>query len=91
MVKGKTYRIKLGTMEAPVTVQSIESIIDTSDLSNTSSHQVERNQVAEVVLRSRRMLALDEFEKAPKSGRFVLIDKYDIAGGGIISMEGYAN
>ncbi|MEQ8328533.1 MAG: adenylyl-sulfate kinase, partial [Parvibaculum sp.] len=89
--KGKTYRIKLGTMEAPVTVQSIESIIDTSDLSNTSSHQVERNQVAEVVLRSRRMLALDEFEKAPKSGRFVLIDKYDIAGGGIISMEGYAN
>ena len=91
MVKGKSYRIKLGTMEAPVTVQSIESIIDTSDLSNTSSHQVERNQVAEIVLRSRRMLALDEFEKAPKSGRFVLIDKYEIAGGGIISMEGYAN
>ena len=91
MVKGKSYRIKLGTLEAPVTVQSIESIIDTSDLSNTSSHQVERNQVAEVVLRSRRMLALDEFEKAPKSGRFVLVDKYDIAGGGIISMEGYTN
>lgn len=91
MMKGKSYRIKLGTMEAPVTVQSIESIIDTSDLSNTSSHQVERNQVAEVVLRSRRMLALDEFNTAPKTGRFVLIDKYDIAGGGIISMEGYAN
>lgn len=91
MVKGKSYRIKLGTLEAPVTVQSIESIIDTSDLSNTSSHQVERNQVAEIVLRARRMLALDEFIKAPKSGRFVLIDKYDIAGGGIISMEGYAD
>ena len=91
MVKGKSYRIKLGTLEAPVTVQSIESIIDTSDLSNTSSHQVERNQVAEIVLRSRRMLALDEFTKAPKSGRFVLIDKYDISGGGIISMEGYAD
>ena len=91
MVKGKSYRIKLGTLEAPVTVQSIESIIDTSDLSNTSSHQVERNQVAEIVLRARRMLALDEFIKAPKSGRFVLIDKYDIAVGGIISMEGYAD
>jgi len=91
MVKGKSYRIKLGTLEAPVTVQSIESIIDTSDLSNTSSHQVERNQVAEIVLRARRMLALDEFSKAPKSGRFVLIDKYDIAGGGIISMDGYAD
>ncbi|MDO9127165.1 MAG: GTP-binding protein, partial [Parvibaculum sp.] len=91
LVKGKSYRIKLGTLEAPVTVQSIESIVDTSDLSNSSSHQVERNQVAEIVIRARRMLALDEFTKAPKSGRFVLIDKYDIAGGGIISMEGYAD
>jgi bifunctional enzyme CysN/CysC len=91
MTKGKSYRIKLGTLEAPVTVQSIESIIDTSDLSNTSSNAVERNQVAEVVLRARRMLALDEFNEAPKTGRFVLIDKYDIAGGGIISMEGYAD
>ena len=91
MVKGRSYRMKLGTMEAPVTVQSIESIIDTTDLSSNSSEQVERNQVAEIVLRSRRMLALDEFNSAPKTGRFVLIDKYDIAGGGIISMEGYAN
>ncbi|MGB6086304.1 adenylyl-sulfate kinase [Parvibaculum sp.] len=91
MVKGRSYRMKLGTMEAPVTVQSIESIIDTTDLSSNSSEQVERNQVAEIILRSRRMLALDEFNNAPKTGRFVLIDKYDIAGGGIISMEGYAN
>lgn len=91
MVPGKTYRLKLGTLDAPVTVQSIETIIDTSDLSGTSSHQVERNQVAEVVMRARRMLALDEFETSPKSGRFVLVDKYDIAGGGIISMEGYAD
>ena len=91
MVAGKSYRLKLGTLEAPVTVQSIETIIDTTDLSGASSHQVERNQVAEVVLRARRMLALDEFESSPKSGRFVLVDKYDIAGGGIISMEGYAD
>lgn len=91
MEKGKSYKVKLGTLEAPVTVQSIERIIDTSDLSNASANQVEKNQVAEVVLRSRRMLALDEFIDHPKSGRFVLVEKYDIAGGGIISMEGYAD
>ena len=91
MEKGKSYKVKLGTLEAPVTVQSIERIIDTSDLSNASANQVEKNQVAEVVLRSRRMLALDEFINHPKSGRFVLVEKYDIAGGGIISMEGYAD
>jgi bifunctional enzyme CysN/CysC len=91
LIQGKSFKLKLGTLEAPVTVQSIERIIDTTDLSNASANQVERNQVAEVVLRSRRMLALDEFQSFPKTGRFVLVDKYDIAGGGIISMEGYAD
>ena len=35
------------------------------------------------------MLALDEFYDNRRSGRFVLVDGYDIAGGGIISMRGY--
>lgn len=91
MVLGKAYKLKLGTLEAQVTVQSIERIIDTSDLSNSASAQVERNQVAEVVLRSRRMLALDSFIDLPATGRFVLVEKFDIAGGGIISMDGYAD
>ena len=91
MTVGKAYKLKLGTLEAQVTVQSIERIIDTSDLSNAASVQVERNQVAEVVLRSRRMLALDNFIEFPNTGRFVLVEKFDIGGGGIISMEGYAD
>jgi len=88
---GKTYKIKLNTLEARVQVQAIERIIDTADLSATDAREVERNQVAEVVLRARRMLALDSFTTSPRTGRFVLIDGYDIAGGGIVSMEGYAD
>ena len=88
---GKTYKLKLNTTEAQVQVQKIEAVIDTGDLSSAAASQVERNQVAEVVLRSRRMLALDAFNDMPATGRFVLVDEYDIAGGGIISMEGYAD
>lgn len=88
---GKTYKLKLNTFEARVQVQEIERIIDTTDLSATDAGQVERNQVAEIVLRSKRMLALDSFVDSPRTGRFVLIDGYDISGGGIISMEGYAD
>ncbi len=91
LVTGKRYKMKLNTLEAVVQVQSIDRIIDTSDLSDSENDKVERNQVAEIVLRSRRMLALDEFVNSPQTGRFVLIDKYDIMGGGIISMEGYAD
>ncbi|NWH07856.1 MAG: adenylyl-sulfate kinase [Alphaproteobacteria bacterium] len=88
---GGAYKVKLGTMEAPVRVQAIERVIDTTDLNTVAAPQVERNQVAEIVLRARRMIALDEFQTHPRTGRFVIVDKYDIAGGGIISMEGYAD
>ncbi len=91
LVIGKTYKLKLNTTEAQVQVQKIEAVIDTGDLSSANAVAVERNQVAEVVLRSRRMLALDAFNDMPGTGRFVLVDDYDIAGGGIISMEGYAD
>jgi bifunctional enzyme CysN/CysC len=88
---GKTYKLKLNTTEAQVQVQKIEAVIDTGDLSSANATEVARNQVAEVVLRSRRMLALDAFNDQPATGRFVLVDEYDISGGGIISMEGYAD
>jgi len=43
------------------------------------------------VLRTKRMMALDSFNKLARTGRFVMVDGYDIVGGGIVSMEGYAD
>lgn len=88
---GNRYKLKLGTAEAPVWIDKIDRVIDTDDLSGADAKIVDRNQVAEVILRARRILALDEFTKAPRTGRFVLVDGFDIAGGGIISMDGYAD
>ncbi len=86
---GKSYTLKLGTLEAPVTVEAIEHVIDTSDLSTKGADKVERNGAGEVVLRTKRMLALDEHVQNPITGRFVLVEDYLPLGGGIISMEGY--
>ena len=36
---GKSYTLKLGTLEAPVTVEAIERVIDTSDLSTKGAEQ----------------------------------------------------
>ena len=87
--QGRTYKMKLATGEFPVEVQQIETVIDVGDLSLSASATVERNAVAEVILRSRSLLALDEFQRNPRTGRFVLVEGYDIVGGGIVSMEGY--
>jgi bifunctional enzyme CysN/CysC len=88
---GSAYKCKLATAEFPVTVQSIERVIDTGDLSHRDAIRVERNEVAEVVLRARKLAALDEFRDNARTGRFVLVDRYDAAGGGIVSIEGYAD
>ena len=91
MVQGARYRLKLGTAEAQVRVQAIERVIDTGDLSSAAATEVKHSAVAEVILQADRMLALDEFVNSPLTGRFVLVDGYDIAGGGIVSMDGYAD
>ncbi|MEQ8586191.1 MAG: adenylyl-sulfate kinase [Thalassobaculaceae bacterium] len=86
---GRRYKLKLSTLEHPVEVQAIERVIDVADLSERPADRIERNEVGEVVLRARAQLSLDEFTANPRLGRFVLIDGYDMAGGGLISMEGF--
>ena len=88
---GSRYTMKLNTAEVGVVVQSIDRVIDTGDLSTKVSATVARNEVAEITLRADTMQALDAFTSSPTTGRFVLVDDYNIAGGGIISMEGYAD
>ncbi len=89
MTAEKRYTLKLGTRESKVRLQSIERIIDTETLEGRAGEEVARNAVAEVTLRSREILALDEHHLLPRLGRFVLVEDYDTVGGGIISMEGY--
>ncbi len=88
---GARYTCKLATAAFPVTIQSIERVIDTADLSRRDAARVERNEVAEVTIRARQLVALDEFANNPRTGRFVLVEGYDVAGGGIVSLEGYAD
>ena len=87
---GNTYKVRYGTMEAAVTVQSIDVIIDTGDLDKTDNgDNVERNSVAEITLRARDLLPIDAHTDNAKLGRVVLYEGYDVVGGGLINMEGY--
>lgn len=85
----KTYMLKLGTQQARVQIQSITRVIDTDSLAGEESESVARNAVAEVVVRCRRIVALDEYQHIASCGRFVLVDGYETVAGGVISMEGY--
>lgn len=86
---GATYTLKHGTLECPVTVERIDRVVDTNALDRTDGDAIERNAVGEIVLRTRRMLALDEHHVSPATGRFVLVNDYMPVAGGQISMDGY--
>jgi len=89
--KGDRYRLRIATLRTPVFVESIERVFDTEDLTARPSDEVERHGVADVILRSRAMLAVDEAKALARTGRFVLADDTHIVGGGLIDMEGYPN
>jgi bifunctional enzyme CysN/CysC len=89
LTAGAGYTLKLGTLECPVTVERIEHVVDTEALDRDDKDRIERNAVGEVVLRTRRLLALDEHQVSPATGRFVLVHDFVPVAGGQISMEGY--
>jgi bifunctional enzyme CysN/CysC len=91
LARGAACRMKLTTLDVPVTVQEVSSIVDTKTLEHSDGDSVGRHQVAEVVLRARRVLALDEASAMPRTGRFALVQDHRIVGGGTISMDGYAD
>ena len=87
---GNGYKIRYGTNETSVNVQSIDMMVDTKTLDkNDSAKNVEKNNVAEVTFRSRDLLAIDPHTDNFKLGRAVIYDGYDVVGGGLINMDGY--
>jgi len=54
-------------------------------LKQSRKDKVERHDIAECVLASRRPLAVDLWNEFESTGRYVLVDKFDIAGGGVIT------
>ncbi|WP_374382915.1 adenylyl-sulfate kinase [Dongia sp.] len=85
---GQSYRLRLQTREVPVTVERIENLFDPDTFTTRPGDKVGRNDIAELVLRSPSMLALDAAESNGKTGRFVLSDGRNILAGGIISLDG---
>jgi len=89
LAAGRTYRLHLATAEAPVTVERVEHVIDTDSLAPSVSETVQRDQVAEVILRSRALLAIDEHGRLPRTSRFVLRANGDTVAGGLASLRDY--
>ncbi len=86
---GQALRLRLQTRDINVAVEQIEAIFDPETFTARPGESVVRNDIADVVLRSAALLALDAADVNPKTGRFVLSDGRNILAGGTISLDGY--
>ena len=84
--RGRKYLLRLATREVDCEVATIHRIIDAGDLGERQSKTVvDRNEVAELTFRTKSPLAFDLYQQFETTGRFVIVDQYDISGGGIIT------
>jgi len=85
LTKDKRYILKLGTARVGAQVSEILQVLDASDFSRSlGNDQVNRNDVAECILQLENAIAFDTSDAIPQTSRFVIVDEYEIAGGGII-------
>lgn len=86
LVRNKRYKLKLAALRTPVQLVEIVSVLDASELTSERGRQeVRRHEVADCIFESTRPMAFDLSQDLEATGRFVLVDSYEIAGGGIVT------
>ena len=80
------YDLRLATQEVKCEIVSIDEVMDSSTLETTKDkrEQLERNEVGRLTLQTRSPLVIDNHDRIPKLGRFVIADDGQICGGGTI-------
>jgi bifunctional enzyme CysN/CysC len=83
---GHFYDLRLATQQVKCQIVSLEQVMDSSTLKTTSDgrEQLERNEVGRVTIQTRAPLVMDNHERIPNLGRFVIIDDGQICGGGTV-------
>jgi bifunctional enzyme CysN/CysC len=85
LVKKRDYILKLGTARAACRLEEVHRVVDASSLSTSETRdRIERHEVAECTLKLNRAVAFDTADELAGTSRFVIIDDYEIRGGGIV-------
>ncbi len=88
MTQDKEYLLKVGTARIPMRLEEIHRVMDASDLRLIErKERIERHDVAECTLMLRTVAAFDLAEEMAATSRFVVVDGYEICGGGIVQKE----
>lgn len=84
-VKNKKYYLKIGTDKVGVELEEVLNVMNSSNLSYDKKEYVDQNEVALCTLKTDREISFDLVDDNAVTSRFVIVDHYEISGGGIIT------
>lgn len=86
LTEQKEYLFKLGSAKCSMKIEKIIRKIDASTLNEESGGTaIAKNEAAECVIKTQRPVAFDIADNNEITSRFVIVDDYDIRGGGVIT------
>jgi bifunctional enzyme CysN/CysC len=80
---GKDYVLRLGTARVPMRVEALESVMDSSTLEASPRGEAKRGEIADCTLELARPIVCD-VGGVQTMRRFVIVEDYEIRGGGIV-------
>jgi bifunctional enzyme CysN/CysC len=85
LLKKRDYVLKMGSTRVSMRIEEIHRVIDASSLGAVDGKpMIERNEVAECTIVCHRAVAFDVSSAIAGTSRFVIVDDYEICGGGIV-------
>lgn len=85
LLEGKSYKLKIGTQHIEAQIEKILNVLHTVELDDLELNgKVNKNETAKCILKLKNKIPFDLVTQNIHTSRFVLIDKYDIVGGGMI-------
>jgi len=78
------YLFKMGCVKTGVLIEKIIRVMDSTTAGFITKNQIERHEIGECILVLDKDIAFDTSDAFNIAGRFVLVDDYNITGGGII-------
>jgi bifunctional enzyme CysN/CysC len=84
MVSGKEYILKIGTTRVGCRLEAVHGVQDGSSLEIRKADFIGRHEIADCELRLTKPIAFDLATEIPSTGRFVIVDQFEIRGGGTI-------
>ena len=85
MVPEKRYLLRVGTAKVPARLEKVQCLLDASSLSTSAdAAAVPRHAVADCIVVCEQPLAFDALGELQDTNRFVIIEDYEIVGGGVV-------